>query len=101
MTTLKLMLNREIATKLPVVLEPEKGIVPEERCKRYQEKLSGYTVRKRRAPDHDLVVGDVVFVATLTKGKFTPNFSGNNYVILKQKGSDTQVSWSKWRSGNG
>ena len=31
MTPAKLMLNREIATKLPVVLDPEKGIVPEER----------------------------------------------------------------------
>ena len=28
-------------------------------------------------------------MATLTKGKLTPNFSGNKYVILKQKGSDT------------
>ena len=34
-------------------------------------------------------MGDVVFVATLTKGKLTPNFRGNKYVILKQKGSDT------------
>ena len=35
MTPAKLMLNGEIASKLPVVLEPEKGIVPEERYKRY------------------------------------------------------------------
>ena len=33
MTHAKLMLNREIATKLTVVLEPEKGIVPEEKYK--------------------------------------------------------------------
>ena len=72
MTPSKLMLNREIATRLPVVLEPEKGIVSEERCKRYQEKVSDYTDRKRRAPHHDLVVGDVLFVLTLTKRKFTP-----------------------------
>ena len=89
MTPAKLMLNREIATKLPVVLDPEKGIVPKERYKRYQEKLRDYADRKRRARHHDLVVGDVVFVATLTKGKLTPNFSGIKYVILRQKGSDT------------
>ena len=34
-------------------------------------------------------MGDVVIVATFTKGNFTSNFSGNKYVILKQKGSDT------------
>ena len=33
-------------------------------------------------------MGDVVFVATLTQGKLTANFSGNKYVILKHKGSD-------------
>ena len=77
MTPAKLMLNREIAIKLPEVLEPEKGIVPEERYKRYQEKLRTYADKKRRAQYHDLVLGDVEFVATLTQGKLTPNFSGN------------------------
>ena len=72
-----------------MVLEPEKGIVPEERYKRYQEKLRDYANRNRGARHHDLVVGDVVFVATLTKGKLTPNFSGNKYVVLKAKGIDT------------
>ena len=67
MTPAKLMLDREIATKLSVVLELEKGIFPEERCKRYQEKLRDYADKKRRAQHHDLVVGDVVFVATLTQ----------------------------------
>ena len=33
MTPAKPMLNREIATKLPVVLEPKNGIAPEERYK--------------------------------------------------------------------
>ena len=94
-TPSKLMLNIEIATKLPVVLEPEKGIVPEERCKRCQEKLSDYTDRKRYARHHDLLVGGVVLVATLTKGKLTPNFSGNTFALRKE------VSWSKWGSGNG
>ena len=32
---------------------------------------------------------EVVFVATLSKGKLTPNFIGNKHVILKKKGSDT------------
>lgn len=95
MTPSKLMLNREIATKLPAVLEPEKGIVPEERWKRCQEKLSDYTDRKRKARHHDLLVGDVLFVATLTKGKLTPNFSGNTFALRKE------VSWSKWRPANG
>ena len=76
---------REIATKLPVVLDPEKGIIPKERYKCYQEKLHDYADRKGRARHPDLVVGDVVFMATLTKGKLTPNFSGNDYVILKEK----------------
>ena len=70
-------------------LEPEKGIVSEETSKRYQEKLGDYADWKRRCRHRDLVVEDVVFVATLSKGKLTPNFSGNNYVILKKKESDT------------
>ena len=98
MTPAKLMLNGEIASKLPVVLEPEKGIVPEERYKRYQEKLRDYADWKRRCRHNDLVVEDVVFVATLSKGKLTPNFIGNNYVILKEV---IPLSWSKWRPGNG
>ena len=89
MTPAKLMLNREIATKLLVVLESEKGIVPEERYKRYQEKLRAYADKKQRVQHHNLIVGDVVFVATLTQGKLTPNYSGNKYVILNLKGSDT------------
>ena len=63
------MLNRQIATKLLVVLESEKGIVLEERYKRYQEKLRAYTDKKQKIQHHNLIVGDVVFVATLTQGK--------------------------------
>ena len=72
MTPAKLMLNREIATKLPVFLRPEKGIVQEERYKRYQDKLRTYADKKRRAQHHNLIVGDVVLVATMTQGKLTP-----------------------------
>ena len=89
MTPAKLMFNKEIATKLPVVLEPERGVVQEERCKRYQDKLRAYADKKRRSQHHNLIVGDVVLVATLTQAKLTPSFSGNKYVILNPKGSDT------------
>ena len=89
MTPARLMLNREIATKLPMVPENTGGIIPEERYKLYQEHLRVYADRKRRAEPHNLVVGDIVFVANMNKGKLTPNFSGDKYVILKHKGSDT------------
>ena len=68
MTPVRLMLNREIATKLPMVPENTGGIIPEERYKLYQEQLSVYADRKRRAEPHDLVVGDIVFVANMNKG---------------------------------
>jgi len=89
MTPAKVMLNREITTKLPMVPENERGIVPEERYQQYQEKLRIYADRKRHAEPHGLAVGDIVFVANMSKGKLTPNFSGDKYVILNQKGRDT------------
>ena len=49
MTPAKLMFNREIATKFPVVLELEKGIILEERYKCYQEKLCDYADSKLMA----------------------------------------------------
>ena len=62
MTPAKLTLNGEIATKLPVLLEQEKGIVPEERYKPYQEKLRAYA-------DRNEGLDIAVFLATLIKGK--------------------------------
>ena len=35
-----------------------------------------------------MVVGDIVFVANMNKGKLTPNFSKDKDVILKHKGSE-------------
>ena len=55
----------------------------------YQEQLRVCADRKRKAELHDLVVGDIVFVANINKGKLTPNFSGDKYVIMKHNGSDT------------
>lgn len=89
MTPARVMLNREIATKLPMVPENGAGLGPEERYKRYQDKLRDYADKKRRAQHHNLVVGDIIFVANMSKGKLTPNFGGDKYVIIKQKGSDT------------
>jgi len=46
-------------------------------------------------------VGDVVFVAILTKGKLTPTFSENTFALLKQKGSQlVQVETGKRVIGN-
>ena len=87
MTPARLMLNREIATKLPMVPENTGGTIPEERYKLYQEQLSVYANRKRRGEPHDLVVGDIVFVANMNKGKLTPNVSGDKVVILQHKGA--------------
>lgn len=64
---------------MPTVLENGAGLGPEERYKHYQDKLCEY----------DLVIGDIVFVANMSIGKLTPNFSGGKHAILKQKGSDT------------
>ena len=87
MTPARLMLNREIPTKLPMVSENTGAIIPEERYKLYQEQLRVYD------EPHDLVVGNIVFVANMNKGKLSPNFIGDKYVILnvilKYKGIDT------------
>ena len=65
MTPARLMLNREIATKLPMVPENTGGTILEKRYKLYQKQLRVYTDRKRRAEPHDLVTGAIVFVANI------------------------------------
>ncbi|XP_022779210.1 uncharacterized protein K02A2.6-like [Stylophora pistillata] len=88
MTPAKLFLNREITTKLPTVPELDRNN-PEERYKEYQRKLCEYTDAKRHAQQHNLVPGDIVFVANTKSGKLIPMFGHQRYVIVHSKGPDT------------
>lgn len=88
MTPAKLFLNREITTKLPTVPEMDQNN-PEERYKEYQRKLCEYTDAKRHAQQHNLVPGDIVFVANTKSGKLIPTFGHQKYVIVRSKGPDT------------
>ena len=88
MTPAKLFLNREITTKLPTVPEMDQNN-PEERYKEYQRKLCEYTDAKRHAQQHNLVPGDIVFVANTKSGKLIPTFGHQKYVIVRCKGPDT------------
>ena len=91
MTPARVMLNREISTKLPVALEREKCIVPGEQYKRCQEKL-----REGRTwsvgLDRCCICGNFQVI----KGKLLPNSMG----IALSSWSNKEVitlSWSKWR----
>ena len=88
MTPAKLLLNGEIATKLPAAPETNQNN-PEGRYKEYHKKLCEYTDAKRRALQHDLSPGDIVFVATTKSGKLIPTFGKQRYVIVQSRGPDT------------
>ncbi|KAK3745177.1 hypothetical protein QZH41_000200 [Actinostola sp. cb2023] len=80
---------QHLSNELSYAQEAEVELNIEKRYERYQKKMCEYANEKRGAKQHDLSVGDVVFVASMTSSKLNARYPEDRYVILRKKGIDT------------
>ena len=90
----KLMLGREIRTKLPdIALEGRSFQSSEVRDKynKYQERMKNYRDKKERAVPHNFKVGNRVLVANRAQNKLDSQFDRTPYIIKQKVGNSSFI----------
>ena len=92
-TPVKLMVGREIRTKLPEI-DLESGNCKSKdnvhlKYKTYQARMKKYHDKKWHASEHKFKVGDKVFIVNRAQGKLESKFSDIPYAVKERVGKDS------------
>ena len=90
----KLMLGREIRTKLPDITLEGRSCQSNEvrdRYDQYQERMKNYHDKKERALPHNFKVGDKVLVANRARNKLDSRFARAPHIIKEKVGNSSFI----------